>query len=372
MHDKSRSLAVSALRTAARWRWLRPDWFILSGIVVVALASVAPCHGGAASVFRALSTAAIAMLFFMQGARLSRESILAGVSHWRLHTAIAWTTYGLFPLLGAGLIGMAHDRLPGLVSTGIIFLAVLPSTVQSSIAFTSIARGNVAGAVCAASASSLIGMALTPLMLGVLVHQHAGADFTGVGKILLQLFVPFAIGHAMRPRIGGWADRNRKLLAITDRSSILLVVYTAFSAAVIHGVWNQVPLATLAVIFVADAVLLAAAVAATLTACRVAGLSRADEAAVVLCGAQKSLVTGVPMANVLFSAAAVGVVLLPLMIYYQQQLFVCAWLARRYAGMDADTRQPSGLAQFGAWLRPVPQLVPMRVMATRTRRRLEK
>jgi sodium/bile acid cotransporter 7 len=55
---------------------------------------------------------------------------------------------------------------------------------------------------------------------------------------------------------------------------------------------------------------------------------------VVFCGSQKSLVSGVPIAGVLVSAAAIGPVLLPIMLYYPMQLVVCAWMARRYAQVE--------------------------------------
>jgi solute carrier family 10 (sodium/bile acid cotransporter), member 7 len=344
---------------AAFWRRLQPHWFVLALVAVVVVASVLPCQGAGAKVFGVLAMAAISSLFFLQGARLSRDAILAGMTHWRLHLAIASATFVLFPLLSLGLIGTAHNQLPDLLRTGLLFVAVLPSTVQSSIALTSIARGNVAGAVCAASASNLLGMVLTPLMLGALLHLHGGAiDLAGVLKILLQLFVPFAIGHALRTWIGGWADRNRALLAVTDRGSILFVVYTAFSAAVIHGIWSQLPLATLTAIIAADAILLGAGLTIMTIACRLAGMTQSDEVAIVFCGSQKSLVAGVPMANVLFAGPTVGVILLPIMIYHQLQLFVCAWLARRYAHPTAAgerrDRRPLNRRDL-----PMPKLAPV-------------
>jgi solute carrier family 10 (sodium/bile acid cotransporter), member 7 len=327
-----RGLRRFGKQAARGWRRWRPDWFIVGLITVVTTASIVPCDGAGARVFKLLAVAAISALFFLQGARLSREAVLAGITHWRLHLAIASATFILFPLVGLGLLGTTGHQLPEPLRIGVLFVAVLPSTVQSSIALTSIARGNVAGAVCAASASSLLGMVLTPLMLGALLRLHGGGvDLAGLSKILLELFVPFAAGHALRPWIGNWADRNRAILAITDRGSILLVVYTAFSAAVIHGIWSQLPLQTLAAITLADAAMLGAALTIMTCACRLTGMTRADEVAIVFCGSQKSLITGVPMANVLFAGASVGIILLPIMIYHQLQLFVGAWLARRYA-----------------------------------------
>lgn len=343
-------------------RRLHPDWFILGLIAVVATASIAPCHGAGAHVFETLGVAAISSLFFLQGARLSREAIVAGITHWRLHAAIASATFILFPLIGLALVGMAH-HLPAALRTGLLFVAVLPSTVQSSIALTSIGRGNVAGAVCAASASNLLGIILTPLMLGALLSVHGGGvDLGGIAKILLELFVPFVLGHALQPQIGAWVDRNRGVLAVTDRGSILLVVYTAFSAAVMHGIWSQLPVPALAAIVVADVVLLAAGLTAMTLFCRLSGMSHADEVAIVFCGSQKSLVTGVPIANVLFAASSAGIVLVPIMIYYQLQLFVCAWLARRYAAAAEPVQAPAGPARS---LAPLRQFAPARVRRQR-------
>ena len=368
--DHQTILALRGLfgRLAAVYRRLQLDWFILALVGAVTMASLLPCHGAGAQVFGSLAVLAISSLFFLQGARLSREAILAGITHWRLHIAIASATFALFPLLGLGLIGMAQHELPGSLCIGVLFVAVLPSTVQSSIALTSIARGNVAGAVCAASASNLMGMVLTPLMLGALLRLHGGGiDLTALLKILLELFVPFAVGHELRPWIGDWADRNRAVLAVTDRGSILLVVYTAFSAAVIHGIWSQLPLATLSAIITADAILLGAGLTIMTFVCRFAGVSRADEVAIVFCGSQKSLVAGVPMANVLFAGPSVGIILLPIMLYHQMQLFVCAWLARRYAANPAasdPTEQPIR-RPVPNWYPPMQRVVVARVRAPR-------
>jgi sodium/bile acid cotransporter 7 len=279
-----------------------------------------------------LGLTAIATLFFLQGARLSRESIFAGMTNWKLHATIAGTTFVLFPLLGTALIALIPHALDRTLVLGVLFLCALPSTVQSSIALTSIARGNVAGAVCAATASSLIGMVFTPLLFGFMSHVRGGlVDVSGMWQVFAELLLPFAIGHLLRPWIGPWAARNKKLLAITDRGSILIVVYTAFSAAVVHGIWHQVPPMMLGGLAAIVAALLAIGLLITCLAARAFGFALADEVAVVFCGSQKSLVAGIPIASVLFSGPTLGVVVLPIMIYHPLQLVVCAWLARRYA-----------------------------------------
>jgi solute carrier family 10 (sodium/bile acid cotransporter), member 7 len=318
--------------------WLRSEWFVLALGLVVMTASTLPCSGAGADVFNRLAVFAISSLFFLQGARLSRDSILDGMTHWRLHLAIACTTFILFPALGLVVIALFQRVLSEPLRIGILFVCALPSTVQSSIALTSIARGNIPGAICSATASNLIGIVLTPLLLAAVVDVHnGGVDFAGIWKIFVELLVPFITGHLLRPWIGSWADRNRGVLAITDRGSILLVVYSAFSVAVIHGIWHQLPPVTLGILVLIDSMLLAAVLVLTTIGSRAWSMSRADEIAGVFCGSQKSLVTGVPMANALLAGSALGLVLLPIMIYHTLQLFVCACLARRYAH-SADPR----------------------------------
>lgn len=326
---------------AARINLPKVDPFLLWLVACVVMASVLPARGAALSAFDWAANAAIVLLFFLHGAKLSREAVLAGVGHWRLHLMTLSFTYVLFPvlgLIGAWLISLVVD--PSL-AVGLLFLALLPSTVQSSIAMTAMAGGNVAAAVCSASLSNLVGIALTPLLVAIFIHAggSGGMDqWASVQKIGTQLLLPFVAGHLLRPLIGAWIDRHKKLLQPVDRSSVLLVVYSAFSAAVVNGVWQRVGPFDLAVLLVASAVILAVVIAVNGVVARAAGLAREDAIVLLFCGSKKSLVSGVPMAGALFVPAQVGMVILPLMIFHQLQLFVCAWLAGRWRReLDAAT-----------------------------------
>lgn len=310
-----------------------PDNFTLALVATVALASLLPASGGAARFFEQLTAFAIGLLFFMHGAKLSREAIVSGITHWRLHLLVFSCTFVLFPLLGLALRPVLSSLVTPALYTGVMFLCVLPATVQSAIAFTSMGGGNMAAAVCSASASTLLGVFVTPLLVNLLiVHGHGGSSLDSIGYILLQLMVPFVAGHLLRPWVGAFIARNAKALTLVDRGSILLVVYTAFSAAVVEGLWSHIPLSALGGLLVVCAVLLGLALTATKWAARGLGFSRPDEVAIVFCGSKKSLASGVPMAHVLFSASAAGAVVLPLMLFHQLQLMVCAVLAQRYGG----------------------------------------
>jgi sodium/bile acid cotransporter 7 len=309
-----------------------PDPFLGVLLAAIALATLYPASGEAANWVGMLATGAIMFLFFLHGVRLPRDSLIAAIAHWRLHFTILTATYVAFPLLGLALMTALPDLLPRPLWVGVLFLCALPSTVQSSIAFTSVARGNVGGAVASAAASNLLGIALTPLVLGLLIQTQssAGISFSGIWKIVLQLLLPFALGHALRPWLGPWAARRRRTLAYTDRATIVLAVYSAFSAAVLAGIWTQVPLSRLLVLTGLCALLLVLVMSGTVVAARRLGFSKEDEISILFCGSQKSLVTGVPMARVLFAGPAMGAAVLPLMIFHQMQLMACVWVARRY------------------------------------------
>jgi len=309
-----------------------PDNFVLLLIAMVIVATVLPCRGVWADAMHMLTTVSIAVLFFMHGAKLSREAIVAGLTHWRLHLLALGCTFALFPAMGVALRPVLEPLVTPSLYVGVLFMCALPATLQSSIALTAIARGNVAAAVCNASASSLLGIVLSPLLIGLLLSQHgAGASLDAVRAIVLQLLLPFVAGQIARRWIAGWMARHAAALSTIDRSSVLLVVYTAFSEAVVEGLWQQVQLRALAGLVVVCLVLLGLALWATTQLARRLGFDRTDEIAIVFCGSKKSLAAGVAMAQVLFPPAAVGLVVLPVMLFHQLQLMVCATLAQRYA-----------------------------------------
>jgi sodium/bile acid cotransporter 7 len=319
----------------------KPDNFTLAIVATVAISSFFPAVGAAGEVLHYVTIFAIALLFFLHGARLSREAALAGALHWRLHLTVLAATFVLFPILGLILRQVLGPVLPDSLLVGLLFLCLLPSTVQSSIAFTSIAHGNVAAAVCSASLSNLLGIFITPALVALLMNLKGGVSPHAILDIVLQLLAPFLAGHLLRPWIGAFVARHRYALGYVDRGSILLVVYLAFSEAVAHGLWRVLDVADLVKLLVICAALLALVLLATVIAARRLGFKRADEIVIVFCGSKKSLASGVPMAGVLFPLAQVGMIVLPLMLFHQIQLMVCAALAKRYAAADPARIQAS-------------------------------
>lgn len=319
-------------RIAAWRKALGLDWYIAAIVGMVVLASILPARGEAAPVVATATKFGIALVFFLHGAKLSPDAVIKGLLHWRLHGLVLVTTFILWPLTGLGAAALPSWVLPAALAPGVVFLACLPSTIQSAIGFTAIARGNVAAAVCGASASNLIGMVATPVMAGVLLGaQGEGVSLASLQAILLQLLAPFLAGQLLRPWVAGFIQRHAKPFGLVDRGSILLVVYNAFSGAVVAGIWRQVSALDLARIMLICVVLLAMSLGFMVWVARMRGFSSEDEIAIVFGGSNKSLAAGVPMAGVLFPAATVGFILLPVMLYHQFQLMTCAAMAQRYA-----------------------------------------
>lgn len=304
------------------------DPYILLLLGTVGVAALLPARGTGADVASGASTAAIAFLFFLYGARLSTREALDGLKHWRLHVTVLACTFVIFPLLGLASRGLVPVLLSEPLFQGLLFLTLVPSTIQSSIAFTSIARGNVPAAICAGSFSSLVGIVATPLLAASLLGSTGGFSADSLIEIVLQLLVPFVAGQLLRRWIGGFVARHKKALGLVDRGSILLVVYTAFSEGMVQGIWHQVSPARLAGLLAVEAVLLAVMLALTWYGAKALRFDREDRIAIQFAGSKKSLAAGLPMASVLFGAHA-ALAVLPLMLFHQMQLMVCAVIAKR-------------------------------------------
>ncbi|WP_420193962.1 bile acid:sodium symporter family protein [Marinobacter sp. GH_1] len=315
----------------------RLDTFTLLLLGAIVLASFLPVTGQAADMLATTGTIAVALLFFFHGAALSRQQIIDGATHWRLHILITALTFVFFPLAVLpinGLSNLVPEWMPRDLGLGFLYLGVLPSAVSSSIAYTAMARGNVPAAICSAAASNVFGMMLTPFLLLLLVSTSGTGEFAvaeALKDIVLQLLLPFAVGHAFRPMLGGFLSRNESLMARYDQCVIWIIVYSAFSHSVVSGLWQNLPLQAVVLTILLCVGLLGLFMLVAMVMVRKLGLSLEDEAAVVFCGSKKSLASGLPMAKVLFSGhPGFGMIVLPIMCYNQIQVIVGAILAQKY------------------------------------------
>ncbi|MGP6174203.1 bile acid:sodium symporter family protein [Corynebacterium sp. A21] len=315
---------------SSRLKLPKADPLIILIIAAVIVAIILPARGEFADWFSLATQIAIAVLFFLYGARLSTQEAINGLKHWKLHLLILAFTFLVFPIIGVALRPLTHFISEELY-LGILFLTLVPSTVQSSVAFTSIARGNVPGAIVSASASNLAGVFLTPLLVMLLMSTGGGVhvDTSVFLSISVQLLLPFILGQICRRWVGKVAAN--KGTKIVDRGSIAMVVYSAFSAGMVAGVWSSVAVADIIFLIVFSVVLVIFMLWLTRFVAVKLGFNRADTIAIEFCGTKKSLATGLPMAAVIFGGANLGLLILPLMLFHQIQLMICSWLASRYA-----------------------------------------
>lgn len=304
--------------------------YMLLLIATVVLAAILPVSGMAAKVVSNVSYAAVALLFFLYGAKLKTQAVVDGIANWRFQLLVVITTFAAFPVIGLGFSYVVRPLLPSELVAGFLFLCILPSTVQSSIALTAMARGNVPAAICAASLSNLLGVVVTPaLALLFLSTDGLVLSLNSVLWLCIQLLLPFVVGQLLRPWIGKWIEARKQLTLIVDRGSILLIVYSAFSAGVVAGVWTKLEPWTLAVLIGLDLSLFAGMTLLITRTSKALGLPHDERMSLLFCGSQKSLASGVPIANVLFVGHATSMVILPLMIYHQLQLLLSTVIAQR-------------------------------------------
>ena len=308
----------------------RADRFTTGIIVSVILGLLLPCTGAVAGWFDWLTNAAIVLLFYLYGVKLSRESVIAGLLNWRLQLMVFFYTFIFFPIITPLLQPLLEPMVGSALYMGLVYVACLPSTVQSSIAFTAVAGGNVPAAVCSASVSSLLGVFLTPLLVGLLFTNSntssADVGLDTVLKICYQILLPFILGQLSRQWLRGWVERNKGLIKWNDQGTIWLVIYTSFSGATAQGYWQQLELHYLLGLIVVCSVILCITFAATYFSSRWCGFNREDRITIVFCGSKKSLAVGAPMMLAIFGELDNNL-LLPLMIFHQVQLMACAQLA---------------------------------------------
>ena len=313
-------------------RTLRLDPFLMAIVAAAVLASFLPATGVSADVLEGATKVAIFCLFFLYGARLHPREALDGLKHWRLHLVILTFTFVVFPLVGLAIGLLSPAVISAALVPGLLYVTLCPSTVQSSINFTSIARGNVAGAIVSASASNLLGVFVTPL-LAIALMKTTGNASVGLGSIVdlaAQILLPFVLGQLSRRWTADFVARHKKL-KLVDQGSIVLVVYAAFSEGVREGIWGMVGWVDLAVLVATCVVVLAYMLWLTWWTAKRLGFSREDAIAIQFCGTKKSLATGLPMATVLFAGQPIGLIMLPLILFHQAQLMASSALAARYA-----------------------------------------
>lgn len=312
-----------------------PDRLVPILLLVLLAASLFPVHGAGLPIAGAVSTIAFIILFFMNGVRLPRHEVIAGIRNIRLQGGIFFFCFGVMAAAGVAAQAVAQPWLPPAVALGFLYMGVLPSTVQSATAATSLAGGNVAASVVAAGILNISGVFVSPLLFAALAGSAGDIHADGVMRIVSILLLPFIAGQFAQKWLRPWALANKPIVTFMDRTTICIAVYVAFSAAVMAGIWDKLQAQELLIIGGMICALMVFAFGGGWWLGQRLRLPREDRISMLFACGQKSIAFGAPLAATLFSPAVAGMVLVPILIYHTLQLVISAWIAPQLARTSA-------------------------------------
>jgi len=319
---------------AAKLTKYLPDLFIIGILSMIVLAWLIPGIGGENSLLhlKEITQYGIALLFFFYGLRLSPEKLVNDMKNWRLHLLIQSVTFIVFPLLVLLFRPFLKGTDNEVLWLAVFFLAVLPSTVSSSVIMVSIAKGNIPSAIFNASISGVIGIVVTPLLMGFFLEKQAEAfDFGGVmADLFITILLPVIAGLLLHRFWGSWATRNNRYLSLFDKSVILSVVYRSFSDSFLGGIFHGISWLDLTLLTASVIALFFVVLNLTRALTRLMKFNREDSITVIFCGSKKSLMHGSVMAGVIFAGSSAGSnFLVPIIIYHACQLFFISLIAQK-------------------------------------------
>lgn len=310
------------------------DWFLIAIIIMVLMARYFPALGLIEEPvsLEELANYGVSGIFFFYGLKLSSDKLKNGLLNWKMHIVVQLTTFLLFPVIVLVIKPFfATDDLKNLW-LGVFYLAALPSTVSSSVVMVSIARGNVPAAIFNASISSLLGIFITPLWVGLFISADTGGldTWSVIGKLCLQVLLPLVIGMVLNPRYGKYADRYKTQLKFFDQTIILIIIYTSFCKSFALNLFEDLSVIEILLLMAGLLGFFFLIILITRLIARILQFNMEDTITLMFCGSKKSLVHGTVMSKVLFAGSpAAGIVLLPLMLYHALQLIAASVMAQR-------------------------------------------
>ncbi|MDO5035192.1 MAG: bile acid:sodium symporter family protein [Actinomycetaceae bacterium] len=315
------------------------DPFVVSIILILVIGILVPIPNEWIEALTYAGTVAVMILFLVYGMRLPTSEIVDGLKNIKLQLSVLLSTFVVFPLLGVITMPLMKPMLGTTFALGLLYLTLLPSTVQSSVSFTSIAGGNVAAAVTSATISNTLGMVFTPLLVMLIMGASTGVGWGSIVDVLTKLLIPFIIGQFLQPKLGDRVRANKWLTKSVDRGTILIVVASSVAGATARGLWDTLTWGDAAGLVVASGVLLAVMMFGTWKAGHLLKMNRRDNIALLMCGSKKSLATGLPMAAIIFPPHIVAAVTVPVIVFHQLQLMVAAIIARRLSLTTSDSEE---------------------------------
>ena len=307
-------LPAMCVALVAAWKW--PG----------AGAADGPIHAGF------LTQLSIAAIFLVQGLSLQGEHLRHGLSVIRVHLLTQATIFLIFPILTIGLLHFFPGSLPTGCRTGIIFLAVLPTTISTAVVYTDKAGGNPATALFNVTLANFLGILIVPIAMTTLQEGATLEASAFIKTILLLLVLPFTMGQILRARGMNWMDRHKDLARNLCQGFILFILWAAFCNSFAGNIFQGQEPGFLISLCVHLLVLLLAMRILIPAISNVLKIARQDRPAFFFCGSEKPLAAGLPMGTALFGAEnpQLGMILLPVLAYHPMQLLLDGILASHW------------------------------------------
>ncbi|MGF1449324.1 MAG: bile acid:sodium symporter family protein [Opitutales bacterium] len=320
--------------------WSQRNWFILALLLAVFLGWLIPDVGRSGGLLRTEVTTKVGVfvIFLIQGLLLRTEELLQGLKDWRLHAICHGCIFVLAPVLFALVLWPASALLglPPELRMGFFYLSVLPTTLSSAMVLTLRAGGDVTAALFNGTLSNLLGVVLVPVAVTLYGAGQGGFDgealLNSIGRIALLIVLPFFLGQVLRPMARGAIDPFKKKLSNACSVLIAFIVFAAFANSFHNKVWS-----THEPILVVETVVLVCLLMGLLHGAvyaigwRLLPAGAKGQSALLFCGAQKTLASGLPMAQSIFAgmSASLGLIVLPLLLYHPLQLILGGLLCDR-------------------------------------------
>ena len=316
--------------------------FLIGVVCAVILAYLFPSWGTAEGPLKTALTTKIGVfiIFFFQGLGMPTETLKKGLLNWRLHLTIQTYIFLLFPLFSLGILLVIRflsggaGFLEGDLWLGFLYLIILPTTISTAVVLIGQSHGNVSAAIFNTAASNIFGIFWVPLVAVLIVSQAAQTTLPLAAlmqSIALMLLLPFLIGQFVRPLLREWAARHKKTFTKLSNLIIYYMIFVAFAQSFYNEVWSDFGLGLIGGTVLSVLILLGFHTVVAYQFGKILKFEKEDCVALLFCGSQKTLATGLPMAGTLFidSGLKMGFILLPLMLYHPIQIIVGGFLAQR-------------------------------------------
>lgn len=314
-------------------------WLLVA--VGLALLFPAPAASGGVLFPEVTTQLGVWVIFFLQGLSLPTHELTAGYKPKRLHVYVLTWNFVVFPLVTGLLLLLLGGWLSEDLHLGFGLLAIMPTTVASAIAFTSLAKGNAANAIFSTVYSNVLAIWVVPAICVAYLTSTTDLVIPLVPlfvKLAMLILVPLVVGqmvHRMEPVKAATVASKTKWVS---QAIILFIVHAAFADSMQSGLMEQLSFGSLLTVLAVTLVLLLVVSALVWWGSLPLKLAHSQRVAAFFCASQKSLATGLPLATSILAATNgamdAALLLIPMICYHPMQLLFAGMITEKLIQND--------------------------------------